>query len=282
MPEKEVSSNGLSDKLFHRLSRWGVLLWCECHKLKRRKFFLFIALAACLFPIAVTLLLATPEQMQEYSSKAEVFDGLYQFCLGYAVELLLPCFIGVAAASLFFLERDHNTFKSLRTIPVSSTEMVTVKILLLFLISIVFCLLTTLVLTVCGSVIAEVHGLAYKIGMAVAVGLQITAGTLPLVVVIVFCSRTYIFSVLLCVFYSVFSLTVESLFEVIPKALCWLLPIPLTTLWTGGNMVAHGFSLNIGPLLSMIPSNAQMVAILGSMTLVSLFLIDQLYKREGG
>jgi len=258
------------------------LFWCECQKLKRRKFFLFVALAACLFPIAVTLLLTTPEEMQKYNSKAEIFDGLYQFCLGYAVELLLPCLIGVAAASLFFLERDHNTFKSLRTIPVSSTEMVTVKIGMLFLMSVVFCLLTTLVLTIFGSVIAEVHGLAYKIGMAVAVGLQITAGTLPLVVLIVFCSRTYIFSVLLCVFYSVFSLTVESLFEVIPPALCWLLPIPLTTLWTGGNMVEHGFDLNIGNLVPLIPSTAQMMGTLGGMTLLSLILIDQLYKREGG
>ena len=35
-------------------------------------------------------------------------------------------------------------------------------------------------------------------------------------------------------FYSVLSLTVETLFETLPTWVCWLMPVPLTTLWGAG------------------------------------------------
>ena len=53
--------------------------------------------------------------------------------LGYGIQFLLPCIIGVIAAILFFMERDNDTFKNLRTIPVTSTQMVLAKIIVLFL-----------------------------------------------------------------------------------------------------------------------------------------------------
>lgn len=58
--------------------------------------------------------------------------------LGYGIQFLLPCIIGVIAAILFFMERDNDTFKNLRTIPVTSTQMVLAKIIVLFLFGIVF------------------------------------------------------------------------------------------------------------------------------------------------
>ena len=51
----------------------------------------------------------TPRMMDRYDTKAELFDDFYQFVLGYGVELLLPCIIGVIAAMLFFMERDNDT-----------------------------------------------------------------------------------------------------------------------------------------------------------------------------
>jgi bacitracin transport system permease protein len=88
--------------------------------------------------------------------------------------------------------------------------MIFAKIIVLFLFGLIFCLSTAAVTIVCGSLIAEVGGLGYKLWLAVEMGIFITAGTLPLVVLVVFFSRTYIFSVLLCIFYSVLSLTAEA------------------------------------------------------------------------
>lgn len=220
--------------------------------------------------------------MARYNTKTALFDDFYQFVLGYGVELLLPCVIGVIAAMLFFMERDNDTFKNLRTIPVTSSQMIFAKIIVLFLFGLIYCLSTAAAAIACGSLIAEVGGLGYKLWLAVEMGLFITAGTLPLVVLVVFFSRTYIFSVLLCIFYSVLSLTAECCFGALPKLLCWLLPIPLTTLWCAGDMASRGVRGGIGQLEYLVPTTAQTVLILGAMSILSVGLIDWLYKRRGG
>ena len=257
------------------------LVKCEFAKLKRKKFILLVLLSAFLFPVPITFLMATPRMLERYPNKTALFDGLFNMVMGYGVIFLLPCIIGVIAAMLFFMERDNDTFKNLRTIPVTSTQMVIAKIIVLFIFGVIFCLASMLAIIICGSFSMEVYGLAYKLLVAVELGIFITAGTLPIIVLVTFFSRTYIFSILLCVFYSIVSLTVETLFETLPQWLCWLMPIPLTTLWGAGDMVKHGFPLNVAALESSIPSTFQTVLILGIMAAISITLIDFLYKKRG-
>ena len=258
------------------------LVQCELAKLKRKKFIPFVIVSAFMFPLPLALLMLTPRMTARYDTKAELFDDFYQFVLGYGVELLLPCVIGIIAAILFFMERDNDTFKNLRTIPVTGTQMIFTKIIVLFLFGLIFCLSTAAVTIVCGSLIAEVGGLGYKLWLAVEMGIFVTAGTLPLVVLVVYFSRTYIFSVLLCIFYSVLSLTAESSFGVLPKLLCWLMPIPLTNLWCAGDMARHGVKGSLGELQYLVPSTTHTVLILGTMAVLSILVIDRLYKTRGG
>ncbi len=93
------------------------LIKCEFLKLKRKKFIPLIILAAFLFPIPLTYLMTTPSMMERYTDRVDAFDGLFNMVLGYGIQFLLPCIIGVIAAILFFMERDNDTFKNLRTIP---------------------------------------------------------------------------------------------------------------------------------------------------------------------
>ena len=258
------------------------LVSCELAKLKRKKFIPFVIVSAFMFPLPLALLMLTPRMTARYDTKAELFDDFYQFVLGYGVELLLPCVIGIIAAILFFMERDNDTFKNLRTIPVTGTQMIFTKIIVLFLFGLIFCLSTAAVTIVCGSLIAEVGGLGYKLWLAVEMGIFVTAGTLPLVVLVVYFSRTYFFSVLLCIFYSVLSLTAESSFGVLPKLLCWLMPIPLTNLWCAGDMARHGVKGSLGELQYLVPSATHTVLILGTMAVLSILVIDRLYKTRGG
>ena len=90
------------------------LVKCEFLKLKRKKFIPLVILAAFLFPIPLTYLMTTPSMMERYVDKADAFDGLFNMVLGYGIQFLLPCLIGVIAAMLFFMERDNDTFKNLR------------------------------------------------------------------------------------------------------------------------------------------------------------------------
>ena len=91
-------------------------------KLKRKKFIPLVFLSAFLFPVPITFLMATPRMLERYPNKTVLFDGLFNMVMGYGVIFLLPCVIGVIAAMLFFMERDNDTFKNLRTIPVSCTQ----------------------------------------------------------------------------------------------------------------------------------------------------------------
>lgn len=259
------------------------LIRCELWKLKRKKFLILVILSALLFPIPIAVMMTMPRFAGQCETKVQLFNEYFGFVMGYGVSLLLPGVIGVLAAMLFFMERDNDTFKNLRTIPVTSTQMILAKITVLFSFGIAFSLISAMAAFLCGGFSAEteVTGVVYKLTLAVEMGIFVTAGTLPLVVLVVFFSKTYIFSILLCVFYSILSLTAESGFGVLPKALCWLMPIPLTTLWSAADMIRHGNQDNIKALEYLFPSTFQTAAILGAMTFLSVMLIDFLYKKRG-
>ena len=257
------------------------LIICEFAKLKRKKLILLVMLSAFIFPVPVTVMMTTPQMTGKFDNDIAIFNACFQFIMGYGVGLLLPCVIGVIAAVLFFMERDNDTFKNLRTIPVTSSQMIFAKIIVLFVMGVIFSLASALAAVLCGSLVSEVNGVVYKLFVALEMGIFITAGTLPLVVLVVFFSKTYIFSVLLCIFYSVLSLTAESSFGVLPKALCWLMPIPLTTLWSAGDMTRHGVIKSVGVLEYLQPTTFQTIAILGVWAAVSVIVIDYLYKKRG-
>lgn len=257
------------------------LVTCEFAKLKRKKFILLVILSAFIFPVPVTVMLTTPQMAERYDSSAELFNACFQFIMGYGVSLLLPCVTGIVAAMLFFMERDNDTFKNLRTIPVTSTQMIFAKIIVLFVMGIIFSVSSAFAAVLCGSLISEVNGVVYKLFVALEMGIFITAGTLPLVVLVVFFSKTYIFSVLLCIFYSVLSLTAESSFGVLPKAFCWLMPLPLTILWSAGDMTRHGLMEMKDSLAYLIPTTLQTGLILGFEAVLSIIVIDHLYKKRG-
>ena len=257
------------------------LIICEFAKLKRKNFILLVVASALLFPGPLTAFMAMPQFAEP--DRVKNFNEYFGFVMGYGVEMLLPCVIGVIAAMLFFMERDNDTFKNLRTIPVTSTQMVLAKIAVLFLCGIIYSLVSSLAAIVCGCLVkeAEVTGIVYKFVVAAEIGTFITAGTLPLVVFVVFFSKTYVFSILLCVFYTFLSLIAESCFGALPKMLCWLMPIPLTTLWSAADLIRHGVRSNVQSLEHLFPSTMQTVCILGAMALGSVWLIDFMYKKRG-
>ena len=158
------------------------LIYCELVKLKRKRFVWLSVAAAFLFPIPLTCLMTTQDMIRRFG-KSGLFDSLFHMVLGYAVELLLPCVIGVVAAMLFFMERDNDTFKNLRTIPVTSTQMVLAKLTVLFLFGELFCLLSVCATALCGLFVPDmpIGGLWYKFFVSVKMGVFITAGGLPFV-----------------------------------------------------------------------------------------------------
>ena len=110
------------------------LIRCEFWKLKRKMFVQLVLAASFLFPIPLTAIIYYLNTAQnKYATKAAAFDALWQSVIGFGMLLLLPCILGIVAALLFFMERDNDTFKNLRTIPITSSQMVIAKCIVLLL-----------------------------------------------------------------------------------------------------------------------------------------------------
>jgi hypothetical protein len=135
------------------------------------------------------------------------FDYVYTMMLGYGLVFLLPCLIGIIAAILFFIERDCDTSKNLRTIPVTNTQLIMAKISMLFIFSIAFCLTSTLSVALFCKLfhVGMVYGMTYKIFMSLIFGVLIVAASLPIVFLIICFNKSFLLSILLAFFYSIFN-----------------------------------------------------------------------------
>lgn len=262
------------------------LIKCEFRKLKRKKFIRLVLAASFLFPIPLTAIIYYLNTAQgKYETKAAAFDAFWQSVMGFGMLLLLPCILGIIAALLFFMERDNDTFKNLRTIPVSSKQMVIAKCVLLLILSVIFCVASTIATMICGGIFFGVSGILYKLLFSVIEGILIAFSALPLVLLIVFFSRSYIFSIMLCIFYSVFNMMSTFAILSLPKVLTAILPTPSIMLWSTAQMSSHmkiGDAADLQKFADMgvIPSTVQLVLTLGIIGAASVALAVHLYKRR--
>lgn len=162
------------------------LVKCEFLKLKRKKLIPIGVIFSLLFPIALTFIVKEQFISGEYSSQKDAFDSLFDMVIVYGMQFLLPCMLGILAAVIFFEERDNDTFKNLKAIPITSTQLVVSKIILMLICSIIFCLLSCIASGICGLIFFELNDFGYKLLISAEMGVLMGIGILPLVVVVVF------------------------------------------------------------------------------------------------
>ena len=133
---------------------------------------------------------------------AEMYDGLFGMIVGFGNFISMPCIIGIVAAMLFYMERDNDTLKNLRTIPLSSNQIIAAKIITLFILGIFYSVALMASSMVGGLIGGGINGVGYKLWISIMTGILLTAGTLPVVIAIVFFNRSYIFSILLSLVYA--------------------------------------------------------------------------------
>lgn len=117
------------------------LVRCEFTKLKRRKITLMLIVLSCFFPLIVVM--TTKNGMSGDLSTHYLkmrFDLSFTMTQGYGLVFLAPCLIGMLATILFFMERDNDTFKNIKTVPVTITKMILAKICVLFIYGTLFSL----------------------------------------------------------------------------------------------------------------------------------------------
>lgn len=196
------------------------------------------------------------------------------------------CLIGIIAAILFFIERDCDTSKNLRTIPVTNTQLIMAKISMLFIFSIAFCLTSTLSVALFCKLfhVGMVYGMTYKIFMSLIFGVLIVAASLPIVFLIICFNKSFLLSILLAFFYSIFNWgilgTVGTSISAAKIAFLNSFPVICVMNWTSGLMMDHLQKDNLLPeAYAIVPTTCHTIFIMAITVILSLWLIIRFYKK---
>lgn len=248
------------------------LIICEFAKIKRQKFILFCMLAAFLFPIPLTVLIAK-DSLQ--------FEQLFKLVVTFGDFLLLPCVLSVVASILFFMERDSDMLKSLLTVPVFKSKLVAAKLFVLLIVAILYSITGLGATIIGGLVVGAVEGVAFKLGLSVVLGMMLFVSILPVVILIVYFNKSYIFSILIAFIYSIlnFGISLNMLNFAPNNALITVLPIPVIMRW----WTSYWSGLTKEYLVMRKPymlSTLVCVGILFLIAAISVLLISFIYKKQ--
>ena len=179
------------------------LLYCELLKYKRTKAIPLLTALSALFPLA--LLVFTGSDLRGAATLAEqraYYDGLFNNSLVYSSLLLFPCLFGCISAILFFTERDCDTFKNLRVVPVTRNALIFAKLGALYLWSAVYSVCSVLSATLfcflCQP--AAVYDVLFKVLCSIVTAIAMATVSLPVVVIVVYQNQNYVLSSLLSFF----------------------------------------------------------------------------------
>lgn len=263
------------------------LMKCEFWKLKRRRLVYALLSMALFFPVVLVYMAkagSNGDQSLHYLQTR--FDYVYTMMLGYGLVFLMPCLVGIIAAVLFFMERDCDTFKNIRTIPVTYTKLVMTKILMLFIFSIFFCIISTLAAALSAKIfqVGIVYGMPYKLIMSVVFGILITAASLPIVLLIIFFNKTFLLSLLLAFFYSILNWgilgTVGTTISTGKIIFINSFPVICVMNWISGSMMKHLQKDTLLPeAYAIIPDTPYMITLIILTVSLSLWLLIRFYKK---
>ena len=263
------------------------LIQCEFWKLKRKRLLYVLMSLSLFFPLILAYMAkaGTSADTTEHYLQTR-FDYVYTMMLGYGLVFLLPCLIGIIAAILFFIERDCDTSKNLRTIPVTNTQLIMAKISMLFIFSITFCLTSTLSVALFCKLfhVGMVYGMTYKIFMSLIFGVLIVAASLPIVFLIIYFNKSFLLSILLAFFYSIFNWgilgTIGTSISAAKIAFLNSFPVICVMNWTSGLMMDNLQKDNLLPeAYAIVPTTFHTIFIMAITVVLSLWLIIRFYKK---
>ncbi|MCM1135154.1 MAG: ABC transporter permease [Clostridium sp.] len=201
------------------------LVICEFGKLKRKKLFQIAFLTAFVMPVFYSMLLQDGS-LEDMTSVATEENGFL---------LLIPLSV-VLAANLFFEEHDYDTLKNLMCVPVTKGRLAAAKLFVILIFDVGYELAGYAI----GFLLTAVRGRALKgaglqLYLTVCTGILIWAAAMPCVLLVVWCNKSYIISIIIAVAYTVFNylLRINDRFVMAPLGvnIPTALPVPVIFRW---------------------------------------------------
>lgn len=255
------------------------LIKCELKKIKRNYFIFFITMISILFPISVSILMMT----RNIESRKK-FDLIFGFIVTWGAAIILPLMIGIFASMLFFIERENDTLKNWRVIPISISKMIVAKIIVVFMISFLYSLAAIIITALLGIIVGvAVEDILWRLGIIITTNLLYLLGTFPILSVIVYVNKTFIFSILLTVFYTLFNFTIGFVLmtskSLIVKTLINIMPTAIIYRWQMFSLVRNNavYFEKIDDYFLSLPI---VILILSFIGVLSYILIIKIYKKR--
>lgn len=201
------------------------LIVCEFRKLKRKKLFQAAFLTTFIMPLFYSILLANGN-LDDMMSVVREENGFL---------ILIPLSV-VMAANLFFEEHDYDTLKNLMCVPVTRSQLAVAKLLVLLLFDIGYELagygITVLLAVISGK---SLNTWGLQLFLTFCTGILIWAATMPCILLVVWCNKSYIISVIIAFVYTTlgYILHISDTFVMVPLGLniATFLPIPMIFRW---------------------------------------------------
>lgn len=254
------------------------LITCEFQKMKRKKLLQTAFLTTFIMPLFYSLLL----------SDWTMDDMISVILTDNSFLLLIPLSV-VIAASLFFQEHDYDTLKNLMCIPVTKGQLAVAKLFVLLLFDIAYELTGygfAVLMCVLNGVPLEHWGL--QLLLILASGVLIWAAAMPCILLVVWCNKSYIISVILAFTYAGLNyiLRINDAFLLVPLGLnlATFLPVPMIFRWQyqfhpleNATQTFLDFYQRFSPYFVPTPA---VFCVLISEALVCILLLIRIYQKQ--
>ena len=254
------------------------LIRCEFWKIKRKKLFHIAFLTTFIMPVFYFMIIKDAN-LDNLMSVVQEENGFL---------VLIPLSI-ILAASLYFEEQDHDTLKNLLCVPVTRRRLSLAKLFVVlvfdiayelagFFVSLLLALLSRIPLT----------GTGRELLLTIACGALLWAASMPCLLLVIWCNRSYIISVIIAFAYTMlgYILHISDAAIRVPLGLNipTLLPVPVIFRWLyqfhsleDAGPVITKFYESFSPYFVPTPT---VFAILMGEALLCIMIMIKIYERQ--
>ncbi len=252
------------------------LVICEFWKLKRKGLFKIALLTTALFPVFNIVLVSEGDL-------GDIVNGVRE---EGGFLLLIPILV-IMAASLFFEEYDYDTLKNLMCIPVTKSRLVIAKVSVLLLFSVVYVIIgyvTAILLAITRGI--PINDWDLQLFLTFCTGILLWAAALPGIILVIWCNKSYIISVIITFFYTLLGYVLHFSDAVMMRPLgpniSTFLPVPMIFRWQYQFKIPEGkimtdFYNRFSPYFVSTP---MIFMILLSEAVICILLITGIYQKQ--
>lgn len=173
------------------------IIQTEFMKMKRQNIIVYSLLTAFILPIIMTIFSISRSNMD--------FGNVFRTSLNFGSIMFLPSVLGMVITSLFYTEKENDTLKSILIVPVGKVQLMFAKFIVIVFISLIYMILMFIASLLGGVFTGGISHVSEYFSLSIFGGLLVPIAILPILFVVIFTRKGYIFSISITLIYSFIS-----------------------------------------------------------------------------